>query len=158
MQYEQQLSREEAMYRQFEECVASLNRAWGILAELEAGEHSPAIALAALQMALIEYGKPFRESGSGAHKRHSLGLPLAAAEDHRLHRALLEQRDAFLSHSAHTLAGSDCYPGESGIGEAVAMGAQAPAGLPPMAEIRGLIERILDVFYAQLPRLQAGSL
>lgn len=155
MQYEQHLSREEAIYRQFEECVASLNRAWAILAALETEPQSPAIARAAVQMALIEYGKPFRESGSGTHKRHSLGLPLAAAEDHRLHRYLLEQRDACLAHSAHTLAGSDCYPGESGIGEVVALGAQPPGELPSMAEIRGLIERILDVFYAQLPRLQA---
>lgn len=154
MLYEKHLSREEALYQQFQECLASLNRAWSILSELENQPLSGALAAAAVQMALIEYGKPFRESASGEHTRHSLGLPLASEDDHLLHRYLLEQRDLVLAHSATTLAGVAHYLGKSGEAAAAAIPSLELPELPPLADIKALIERVLDVFYPQLPLLQ----
>lgn len=158
MLYDKHLSREEAMYRQFLDCVASLNRAWAILSDLEDQQLTPALAAGAMQMALIEYGKPFRESGSGEHKRHSLGLPLADEDDHLLHRYLLELRDRAVGHSAHTLAGCGRYPGKPGEHTAAIPTATEAPPMPPAADIKALIERILDVFYPQLPRLQQAQL
>jgi hypothetical protein len=154
MLYEKHLSREEALYRQFQQCLASLNRAWSILSELESQPLSGALAAAAVQMALIEYAKPFRESATGEHKRHSLGLPLASEDDHLLHRYLLELRDLALAHSATTWTGTGHYLGQNGEAAAAAIPIVELPELPPLADIKALIERVLEVFYAQLPLLQ----
>ncbi|MBU3070543.1 hypothetical protein KOI40_11980 [Aestuariicella sp. G3-2] len=147
------MSREEELYTHFQECLASLNRAWAILSDLESQPLPPSLATAAINMALIEYAKPFKDSGV-QQKRHSLGLPLASEEDHLLHRYLLEQRDNVLSHSTTTLENSQYYAGKDGGFRSPLMAQGAAHRLPPLSEIQSLIERVLDVFYAQLPQLE----
>ncbi|WP_439136475.1 hypothetical protein [Pseudomaricurvus sp.] len=148
------MSREEELYTHFQECLAGLNRAWSILNELETQQLPPSLTAAAVHMALIEYGKPFKESGSGNNKRHSLGLPLASEDDHLLHRYLLDQRDAVLAHSMSTLEDTAHYEGKDGGYRSPLMSQGAVQSLPPLEDIKSLIERVLDVFYAQLPQLE----
>lgn len=148
------MSREENLYTHFQECLASLNRAWSILSDLENQPLPPSLATAAVNMALIEYAKPFKNSGVGQQKRHSLGLPLASEDDHMLHRYLLDQRDAALTHSMSTVADTQHYAGQDGGFRSPLMNQVSTQHLPPLEEIRSLIERVLDVFYAQLPQLE----
>lgn len=148
------MSREEELYTHFQECLASLNRAWSILSELDDNQMPSALASAATQMALIEYAKPFKESGGGQKNRHSLGLPLASEDDHLLHRYLLDQRDSVLAHSPNTLNGVPHYAGKSGGFQSPLIPAAPIQELPPLAEVKALIERVLDVFYAQLPQME----
>ncbi|GAB3107039.1 hypothetical protein G8770_07225 [Aestuariicella hydrocarbonica] len=147
------MSREEEMYVHFQDCLAGLNRAWAIFSELELDRMPPVLVMAAFNMGVIEYSKPFKESYRNGKKRHSLGLPLASEDDHLLHQYLLGLRDHALDHSESTVEGAAIYEGKDEGFRFPVILSEAHEKWPPIREIKLLIEKVLDVYYAQLPQL-----
>lgn len=140
---------EEFVY--FQECISSLNAAWTIIDTLQQSDAHKTLVWAAFRMALIEYAKPYKRS-IGVHRRnYVLPVPALSEDDQRLHKRIIELRDAVLAHSDIGVKDAKVYVGKIGDQAFPIIISNTSPILPSLADIRGLVERSLDKLYEQLP-------
>jgi hypothetical protein len=149
----------EEQYVHYVECINSLNQAWFILQELRKAKSKSAIHAAAFRFALVEYAKPYNSS-YGIHKSrkkreaYKLSPPNLLPEDMALHQQILDLRDQVLAHSDLTLKEAVLYLGSYGGRLNFGIASSSIAQFPDIEAVIRLIERTLDVMYAERTRLE----
>lgn len=142
-------------YVYFQECIGSLNAAWGIIDALQSSDAHETLLCAAFRMALIEYAKPYKSS-RGVHKRkHVLPIPDLSEEDKLLHERIINLRDTVLAHSDISVKDAKVYVGIIGDRPLPFIVSNKLPLSPSFAEVRGLVERSLDRLYEDLPEWEA---
>lgn len=142
-------------YLHYDECIASLNRAWWILQKLRETQQRDAITASAFRFALVEYAKPYTGS-DGVHrnrkKRNSYKLlppPGLSAEDLELHTYILTLRDQVLAHSDLTWKDAAVYINRYGGDLHAIIASNKELPLPDIDAVIGLTERTLDIMYSE---------
>ena len=146
--------RDDEPFIHFQECLSSLNRAWAVLGELVDSATSPVLRSAAYHMAIVEYAKPFKASFGSGGRKFVLPLPNLSDSDMRLHERLLALRDQTLAHSDLSIKDARVYVSEVGGRPFPLIVSNTSPQLPAPGTVRGLIERLLDALYLQIPAIE----
>ncbi|MEY3898175.1 MAG: hypothetical protein RLZZ214_3696 [Verrucomicrobiota bacterium] len=140
-------------YVHYDECIASLNRAWWILQKLRETQQRDAITAAAFRFALVEYAKPYTSS-DGVHRnrknRNSYKLlppPSLSTEDLKLHKHILTLRDQVLAHSDLTWKDAAVYINRYGGELHAIIASNKELLIPDIDAVIGLTERTLEIMY-----------
>ena len=145
----------EEAYVHFQDCLSSLNRAWQIVQAIAANAPTPILTPAAYRMALVEYAKPFKTSYGAGRRRLNLSIPRLQEGDLQLHSHLLALRDQTLAHSDLSLMEAKVYIHELAGKPFPLIISNTEPQLPEIAKVQGLIERVLDSLYSQIPAYEA---
>lgn len=136
-------------YIHYQEAITSLNRAWRTLRELEVAKPGTAMWSAAYRMSLIEYCKPFKVSYGSNKEKLSLPAPDLDQEMLKLHKAIIDLRDAMLVHSDISVMDAKVSYNHSSKFPVPLIVSKTVTNLPKVADIRALVERVLDKLYME---------
>lgn len=139
-------------YVHLEECIRSLDEAWGILHDIQATTLRTAIQAAAYRYALVAYARPYTRS-DGEHKKgrdpYVLPTPTLTPEDEILHQRILDLRKHVLAHSDINVKKANVYVGRYGGRAHVCIASNSLPDFPAIDAVINLIERTLDLLNAQ---------
>ena len=136
-------------YVHLEECIRSLNEAWGILQDIQATTLRTAIHAAAYRYALVAYARPYTRSYGKRRDPYVLPTPMLTPEDETLHKRILLLRKHVLAHSDLTVKQANVYVGRYGGRAHVCIASNSLPDFPAIDAVINLIERTLDLLNAQ---------
>jgi hypothetical protein len=142
----------EEQHVHLEECIWSLNEAWRILKELRATTQKTALHAAAFRYALVAYTRPYTRSDCEHRKgRNAYLLPDPKLTPHEvaLHEQILNLRHQVLAHSDLTIKQAAVYVGRCGDKPRTIIASNSLPAFPEIDAVISLIERTLDLLYAQ---------
>ena len=143
-------------YVHFEECLTRLNHAWRIICELEHADSNSLVWIAAYQMAIIEYAKPYKESRGTNKWRYIIPTPELDDTNRLLHEKLLSLRDTFLAHSDLTIKDAKVSVVSIAGNPKPQIILNTEPLMPPLAEVKALIESTLEILYKEIPKQEAN--
>ena len=152
------MSPSDETYVHFEDCLVRLNQAWRIICDLQTIECKNLIWLAAYQMAIIEYAKPYKVSYGSQKRKYVLPLPKLSDTDQILHEQLLSLRDTFLAHSDLTIKDAEVSVVSIAGNLKPQIILNTEPLMPPLDAVKALIELTLDHLYNEIPKREAALL
>ncbi|MBL8098943.1 MAG: hypothetical protein JNK81_07160 [Anaerolineales bacterium] len=149
----------EEKYIHFVSCIKNLNNAWVIFQELKKNKGiPPAISIAALRFALIEYSKPYKDTIGNILNPKRKNIKYRLDEKYiptnhiELHKRILVARDKIHAHSDLTIMDAKVYVQNTRYGKSVVTGQNFIIEGEEISNIEiiiDLIEKTLDKMYEE---------
>ena len=149
----------EEQHVHLEECIRSLNEAWGVLQNIRTSKRKTPLHAAAFRYALVAYARPYTRS-DGKHKKgreaYLFPTPQLTTEELALHKQILDLRHQVLAHSDLNIKQASVYVGHiAGQVKAIVASNSLPL-FSGIDVVINLIERTLDSLYAQRAASEVG--